>query len=161
MLSPADLLRLKAAVRRDVERAGGQEAAALIPGIRVSRHQSYSEFGNPDLLEKWPGIDLVVALARDGGKSRTIEEMCAQAGGLFVPLPRGSGLSGIEISAGASAKEFGDVMITVGASIRDGRITPDEAERIGKEINEALAALAGLRETVVAERDRGEGEGRG
>jgi len=157
MLNAVELNALKAAQKRLVARNGGQEACTLVPGIRIRRHQSFNDFGNPDLADRHMTVDTVATLERFAGieVTRTLAELnnC-----LLVPLPQAGFAGALAEGTGRTAKEIGDVMVRIGEAMRDGHVDGAEGRAILTEIHEAMISLAALAEAVKREADDGEGE---
>jgi len=160
MLTKAERLQIKAQTKLAVRECGGQEAAAEASD-RIVRHQSLSDYGNPAMGDKFICLDTAAEMDRFSGNPRFAKLLAELNGGIFVPLPEGRCAGRLELAAGKSASEFGDVMVALGAALRDGRISPSEAKRILKEILQAIVALAGLAEEVKAESGGGAGEAGG
>jgi len=150
MLTHAERLQIKAQTKLAVRECGGQEAAAEASD-RIVRHQSLSDYGNPSMGDKFISLDTAAELDRFSGNPRFAKLLAELSGGIFVPLPEGRCAGRLELAAGKSAGEFGDVMVALGAALKDGRVDTNEARRILKEILEAIVALAGLAEDVKAE----------
>lgn len=150
MLSVIELNALKAAQKRLVARNGGQEACTLVPGMRLKRHQSFNDFGNPDHPDRHMTVDVVATLERFAGieVTRTLAELnnC-----LLVPLPMGASSGALAEGTGRTAKEIGDVMVKIGEALRDGHVDRGEATAILIEIREAMVSLATLAEAVKRE----------
>lgn len=150
MLSVIELNALKAAQKRLVARNGGQEACTLVPGMRLKRHQSFNDFGNPDHPDRHMTVDVVATLERFAGieVTRTLAELnnC-----LLVPLPMGASSGALAEGTGRTAKEIGDVMVKIGEALRDGHVDRSEATAILIEIREAMVSLATLAEAVKRE----------
>lgn len=155
MLNPVEINTLKAAQKRLVARNGGQEACVLVPGMRLRRHQSFNDFGNPDLPDRHMTVDVVAALERFAGieVTRTLADL---NGCLLVPLPVGALNGALAEGTGRTVKEVGDVMVRIGEALRDGRVDDRERTAILTEIHEAMLSLAALAEAVRAESDKGE-----
>lgn len=150
MLNKDEKLDIKAQTRLSVRDCGGQEAA-VEASERIIRHQSFSEYGNAQMIEKYICIDTAIELDRFSGQPRFAKLFAKMNDGIFVPLPKGNSQGRIIVSAGASAKEFGEAMVALGVALQDGEVSSKEAADVLLEINEAIQALAGLAETVKAE----------
>lgn len=145
MMSAPELLTLKASQRRQVMLSGGQEGCALVPGIRVKRHQAYSEYGDSGLTERHMGIDLVVSLTRDSGQPEVLRAAAALTGYLLVKAPEAGPAGGALMRAGGAAlKEVGEVTALVGRLLVDLTSITD-AGQLMREIDEAVPALLALR----------------
>ena len=142
-----DYLKLKAATRKLIKYAGNGTHAA--ENTRVSQ-QRLSEYGTPQGQLFMP-IDVLADLEAEVGPIVTAE-LAAMSNHLLVPMPAacraGSVLARI---TGEAMKETSEVFITIADTLKDGRITGDEAERLRTEIDEALAKLVALKLQVAAE----------
>jgi len=147
MLNDEEKLKIKAQTKLAIRDCGGQEAAVEATG-RLERHQSLSDYGNAQMLNKYICIDSAIELDRFSGNARFAKLFASMNGGIFVPLPKGTAKGCLEIAAGKTAVEFGDVMVSLGAAIKDGEINQLEALDTVREIKEAMVALAGLAEEV-------------
>lgn len=156
MLTAVDILALKAAQKRLVRRAGGQEACTLIPGMRLKRHQSFHDFGNPDLADRHMPIDVLATLERDAGPEVT-RVLAQLTGHMLVPVPQGfaSGSALGRVTAEA-LKETAEVFTAAAVAMADGRMERAEAETLGREVYEAIVKLVTLKLQAEAEAD-GEG----
>lgn len=155
MLSATETMALKAAERRLVGRCGGQQACTLLPGMRLKRHQTFNDFGNPDLADRHMPADVIAALERDGGPevTRTLAEL---AGCLLIQLPKVEAGDLLSREAGASAVQFGKMMTDFGAAIEDGTINGREAGTLKDDVDRLLVALYRFRQTIIAETGEGE-----
>lgn len=142
--------RIKAATK-DLQRAvGGVEAAAEISGKSKSQHGRFQSPHDPDFAT----IADVIAMERvahgTAGHPQVTRLLCAQAGGLFVPLPEaideGDGLS---LLACELAAEVGDVARAVSDSLRDRVVEPGEARHVLRELDDMDAKSAALRLQLV------------
>ncbi|ARR54573.1 hypothetical protein HY78_14605 [Rhizorhabdus wittichii DC-6] len=84
-------LSLKRAFRALVGAAGGQEEAAKLCR-RIRRHQTHSDYGAPN-VDQFAPVDVIAELEEvtmsAPGWPHVTRELCARAGGLFVPAPPG------------------------------------------------------------------------
>lgn len=87
-LSP-DALSIKRAYRALVAAAGGQEKAAGYCR-RIRRHQTHSDYGAPN-VDQFPPVDVIAELEEvtigTTGYPHMTRELCARAGGVFIPAP--------------------------------------------------------------------------
>lgn len=148
MLTREELLRMKAETRLSVRDCGGQEAATEATP-RLIRHQSMSDFGNVNMPEKFIRLDDAAGLDRFSGVPRFARLLADMAGGMFVPSPQGMhGKAKLARITGEAMRETGELFAQLGKALDDGEISPDENSKVSKEIDEALVALATLREAV-------------
>ncbi len=150
MLNHEEKLKIKAQTKLSIRDCGGQEVA-VEASSRLSRHQSFSEFADVSRMDKFICVDAAIELDRFSGNPRFAKLFAKMNGGMFVPLPAGVSSGCLERAAGKSASEFGDVMVAIGQSLKDGKLDNIEAKAIVKEIHEAVVALASLAENVKSE----------
>lgn len=151
MLTAAELLQIKAVTRLSVRDCGGQEAATEATP-RLTRHQSMSDFGNVNMPEKFIRLDDAAILDRFSGVPRFARMLAELAGYILVRRPNGAGgPTVLGRITGEAMRETGEIFAKLGAALDDGRISASEDTTIAKEIDEALVALATLREVVHAE----------
>lgn len=91
--------------------------------------------------------DLIVPLTLATKNYALLQHLATAVGGVFFPLPavddNGKNLDVIEQTANVVG-EFGDVLTDVRRALADGIVTPEEAERVAIEGNEAIAEIARL-----------------
>lgn len=142
--SDHDRLGLKAAFRRALKLAGGQESAAA---ITRGAHQSLNRYGNPSVPEQQAPIDVVADLERDIGDPIVTRALADLAGFVLFPKPPAGASPEWAAQIGKLAKEVGEVMTRLGEAVASGgTVTADEirALRLRPEIAEAIAVLAGI-----------------
>lgn len=151
-LNPSTIgLTIKAATRRLVAECGGQESAALVPGIRITRHQSFSEYGQPAFVDRVIAADVVAVLEADCGTPFVTRELAAATGHVLVKLPATSlSIAAIGKVTGKAMKETSEVFGTLGASLEDDVLDPSEREKVAREIDEAIVQLLALKLQVSA-----------
>jgi hypothetical protein len=148
-------LRLKAAVRKLVKTAGGQESAATI--TRAS-HASLSRYGMPDDPNFMP-IDIVADLEADVGAPEVTRMLADLAGYLLVAKPPVAGGDPAWVARlSALAKESGEAISAIGQALEDGAVTPEEIRDLSlrKELRDAMEALASIDHALVEIEARGE-----
>jgi hypothetical protein len=147
-LPDRDYQALKAATRQLVNAAGGTVAAAA---VTRGDHQSMSRYGSahPD---RFMPIDVLADLESECEQPVMTRELARLSGHLLVPVPlvarTGSALGVITAKA---LKETSEVFVALADGMGDGKLNAAEAAKIGREIDEALARLAGLKLQVNAE----------
>lgn len=88
------------------------------------------------------GAERMLALMKVTGSAAPMRHMAAELHGVFVEMPEGAvTCREITKSLVESIREFGEFTAEVGRSLEDGTITQNELARIGKEGQEALAAI--------------------
>lgn len=151
-----DYAGIKAATRRLIAEAGGAVDAA-----RATRldHQGISRFGNshPDHDERFMPADVIADIEAECGQPILTRKLAELSGYLLVAVPV-AGRSGAVLGAvtAKALKETSDVFVALGEGLGDGAICAADAERIGREIDEAMSKLAGLKLQVEAEAGAGE-----
>jgi len=146
---------LKAATRRLIEACGGQESAVLIPGMPITRHQSFSEAGNAAQPDRFLRIDVAAMLEADCGKPLVTAELARATGHVLVPLPaiaaQRSPLGRITAQA---MKETSEVFARLGGYLEDGTLSYAEGKQLDIEIDEAIEKLLALKAQVDFEAGR-------
>ncbi|HQF30277.1 MAG TPA: hypothetical protein PLJ34_02420 [Hyphomicrobiales bacterium] len=135
-----DILALKGAFRQLVIAAGGQESAASI--TRVSQSQ-ISRAGSTNEMETLPALDVIADLEMDTGRPIVTQALARLTGHEVVALPPAGETSPAAWMAhlGRLIAEAGDVETALVAALADGRVTPDEAQRLDREADEVIEAL--------------------
>lgn len=137
---------LKAATRRLVEACGGQESAALIPGMPISRHQSFSEAGNAAHPDRFLRIDVAAMMEADCGLPLVTAEMAKATGHVLVPLPA---VAATDTPLGRitaqAMKETSEVFVRLGDFLDDGTLDSVEGSHLEREIDEAIVKLLALK----------------
>jgi hypothetical protein len=150
-LPATDYAGLKAATRQQIATNGGPVEAAR--STRVG-HQDLSRYGSlaEDHDERFIPADVIADLEAECGQPIITRKLAELSGHLLVPVPRVA-LSGTFLGAitAATLKETSDVFVALGDSLGDGQISTGDAERINREIDEAMAKLAALKLQVQAE----------
>lgn len=137
---------LKAATRRLVEACGGQESAALIPGMPITRHQSFSEAGLASHPDRFLRIDVAALLEADCGVALVTAEMAKATSHALVKLPDiPGGLSALGRITAQALKEVSDVFSLLGTQLEDGVLSAVEGEQLDREVDEAIAKLLALK----------------
>lgn len=142
-LSQAEYNSLKTAFRDLVKLVGTQQKCA--ERTRVDQ-TTISNYGSTDSRndETFAPIDVIADLEAEVGPVVT-RELAALANHMLVPLPpRGAGADAWADALGNTSMQVGDVLVAIGASIRDQKITPAERAKAKREIREAHQALAVL-----------------
>jgi len=146
-----DYLSLKAATRRLLAEAGGNVAASAV--TRVD-HQGLSRYGNVsvDHADRFMPADVIADIEAECGQPIVTRRLADLSGYLLVPVPRVA-KSGTLLGAitAATMKETSDVFVALGDSLGDGKLCAADADRIEREIDEAMAKLAALKLQVRAE----------
>ena len=121
---------------------GGVAALAARMGLAAST--LYSMANPNDATHDWPRERLEQAMVFTGDQ-QIVQSICTLAGGVFVPVAVThepvADVSGQMLSLAA---EFGGVARAVQDSVRDGRLTARERDRVAKHLYELIAAAAQL-----------------
>lgn len=155
-LPDRDYQALKAATRQLVNSAGGTVAAAA---VTRGDHQNISRYGSahPDNVDRFMPIDVLADLEIECEQPVLTKELARLSGHLLVPVPKvvrsGTALGMITAKA---LKETSEVFVALADAMGDGRVCLADAEKIGREIDDALSKLAALKLQVLAEAEAGE-----
>ncbi|MCZ4274020.1 hypothetical protein O4H47_16835 [Maritalea porphyrae] len=145
-------LALKAATRAQVDAGGG--CMACVEHSRIKRFQAFSEYGQ-STHENFIAIDIAVDLMQESGEVHILRAMARAVGCEVIELPNlPNGFTDLQIAMGKSAKEFGEVISSIGVHISDGKWDHKERQADLKEIDDAILALLALRN--LAERGQGD-----
>jgi hypothetical protein len=157
VLTPATVQRtIKALTKRLVEACGGQESCALIPGIRVTRHQAYSEFANDDYPDKRLPLDVLAMMTIDSGSKVFAEWLAGLTGHAVVRLPVVAPGASINRVTGQAMRETAEVFEHLGKSLEDGVLDRLEGKDVNTQIDESIEKLLELKALINAHSDRGE-----
>lgn len=137
----ADYLKLKSASRRVVTAAGGQQSAACI--TRVVQ-QNMSRYGGPNEPQFMP-VDVVADLETDIGDPIITRVLADLAGYSLVKKREGNNQKPFIQHLSEVTREQSDVVSALADALKDGEVSPDEAQDILKEIEEAEQKLASLK----------------
>lgn len=89
------------------------------------------------------------------GDRRPLDALCAENGGVFVPVPKAVGAEqDLLATVTRLGKEFGDVCASLNAALADGRVTPRELDDFRQQVYEMNQVAAGLEALVAARVDR-------
>ncbi|WP_173087330.1 phage regulatory CII family protein [Devosia sp. 1635] len=153
-LPASDYAKLKAATRQLISTSGGPVDAARV--TRVD-HQGLSRYGstNEDHAERFMPADVIADIEAECGQPIVTRKLADLAGYLLVPVPQVA-RTGTVLGAvtAATLKETSDVFVALGESLGDGTVSQADAERIGREVDEAMAKLAALKLQVEDEAGR-------
>lgn len=155
IVHPPRLQRLKAAWRKDVALAGGQDDAGEIVG-RCQQRVSFWGLPNSDAFPPIDAVaDVTEVIAGLPGGPNVIRTLCQLAGGVYVPLPAAGDdvAEGVHARLAESLREHSDAARAIVTGFADGRMGPDEIKTAIGEAREAAeaavrltAALESLRE---------------
>lgn len=148
-VTPTPQQALKAATRRLIAACGGQESAALIPGMPIQRHQSFSEAGSPAHPDRMLRIDVAALLEADCGLPLVTAALAKATGHVLVPLPAVLAMrSPLGRITARALKETSEVFATLGAALDDGVLSAVEGRHLDTQIDEAIEQLLVLKAQV-------------
>lgn len=122
-------------------------AKALAVEIGVG-HQVLLNKANEACEHNKLNVHEAVALMRASGSIRILEAMALEVGGVQIVSTEAKAPACLLIATIQAAKEHGDVVGAVEASLADNRLTGREREVCHKEIDEAIGALMSLRTAI-------------
>ena len=129
-----------------VEAAGGCVAAAH--DTRVGAPW-LSRYGNPHESAFAP-VDVIADLEARSGEPVVTRKLAELAGYVLVPVATAGGARDLMRHLSVISKEGGDAVSGLAAALADGKVDDAEAERVGRELGEAIAALAHCRSALQA-----------
>ena len=137
---------IKTAVRALLHAVGGEAKAA--EACRVSK-STLSEYANPRHVDRHMPLDVVLELEKATGETPVTEHLAAEHNSILLRLPDADGeLEWLDYLA-AIGKEASDVFARTGEYLaNDGVIDAIEAQVLLREVDELLAAVAGMRAAV-------------
>ena len=117
---------------------------------RIGRHENYLRKATSQYDDAHPlRADLVAPLTLATKNYALVEHIAEASGGVFFRLPPVSAASTDVIEQTArTVQEFADVLHASATAWSDHRVTPEEAARTCREIDQAIAALAQMRRMV-------------
>lgn len=128
---------LKAAVRRSIRGAGGQEAACH--ETRIRHHSTMGQYGRPQDAQHCP-IDVAVDLDRAAGEPHILRAMAGELGYVVIPLAPAHARPEWMAHLSAIARETGQAMAALADALEDdGRI--DLAEVRDLSLRDRLRAV--------------------
>ena len=138
-----DYLAIKAATRRLIETAGGQNAAAA--ATRVG-HTSLSRYGHPDAPADFAPVDVIADLEAECGVPIVTRELASLAGFALTPvsakqLDSHTAIAGI-------ARESGELLGALAEALRDQHISPVEAAMLTEKLDSLEALVASMKAQV-------------
>ncbi|WP_299347731.1 phage regulatory CII family protein [uncultured Maritalea sp.] len=154
LLNRETYLGLKSATRRMVSVFGGQDAAQECPRVspkQISRYCSIKD----DHIDQFMPIDILADLISESKDTTVLRQLARLAHCELIELPQmPNGFADLQVAMGKSAKEFGEVISSIGVHIGDGKWDKAERKTDLKEIDDAIMALLALRKLA----ERGEGD---
>jgi hypothetical protein len=137
--TPRSYGSVKSVVDQVINDAGGPKQVAHRFGISETLVYDYAH----------PGTEKEISFARIAAltgpdRPAAAEYLAHLAGGVFLPLPR-AGDHALGRLTASFARETGEAISVIVASLADGRVTPAEAARDLREVDEAMSVFAALR----------------
>lgn len=132
--------RLKDAFGRLLELAGGAKDVET----RVSPWSLYA-YANVNEAKHFAPVDVICALEKHAAEPVMTRQLAFEAGYILLPVAwsgKGDELAARLMKVG---KEHADVFAQAAKSLTDNQLNPKEAERLIKEIDQAIGALSSLR----------------
>lgn len=152
MIGGAVLARLKQACRAGVRLSGGVEGAAATCGKSTSTAGNWNNRNMADTPTLADAFALDEVAVMQGHRPPIASALVAELGGVLIMLPDVSG-DAEALAAGMvqATAEFGDVAQALVAGMADGDFDQGERREFIQQIDEAQAALAGLRMLAAGE----------
>lgn len=101
---------------------------------------------NPDRDEAQFQARLIVPVTLVTGNDALLQYIASRCNGVFFPMPNVDGSHADVLEQTAKAvREFGDVLTSSAQALADNRVTVEEAGAVGRQVDEAIAALAGYK----------------
>lgn len=150
-------LQLKRASELLVKSLGGIEAVASLVGKGSS---TVGRWVNRNDGESWINLRDLREAEANAPEPLVTMALCRMAGGIFVPhVCHGADEGSLAGLVMLLSKELGDVAGSIAAALADGEVSPCEADRALRELDEMARAQAQLR--AVLESIRGANSGQG
>lgn len=140
---------LKAAVAKLVELAGGVNKAADLCGRSRSQMQRYTDDAEPDMMP----ADLIRILETAIGETIVSGFLVREQGGVVLSPPKGAGDSELNIDFARMGETSSDLFAEYGRALKDAKVSPKEAGRLLRDLDEVLAAACVMRARLQAGRD--------
>ena len=136
---------LKVMVGAAIKLAGGQENAVNVSS-RITRHATFSDYGNTLLLERQCPIDVAVEIDQFNGRPLIIRKAAELLGYALVPLP-GDKAAGSSVGALCRVtKETSEALAAISDYVDNGGTPkPDMVRKTCSEIDDAVEALLAVR----------------
>ena len=149
-ISDKEQLSLKAATRRALDMAGGQDAFQHMTRVRQA---ALSKYGSPaeDCADKYMPIDVAVEADMEAGTPIITGKMAELLGYKLVPIGASGDQSPLSVNdALRIANEVADVVKAITKALEnDGRVDCAEGREITREIDEAVQALMDVAKRAV------------
>lgn len=131
--------RAKAVTRDLIKMAGGVERAAQ--NCRVCK-SAIGNYSNVERMEDFMPADVIIDLEHDVGSPVLTRELALIAGYVLMPIIKVPASCGFGVHLAKVLSETGDVISSASKAFEDGKLTIREKRELGKQISEAIGALA-------------------
>ncbi|HEV7344175.1 MAG TPA: phage regulatory CII family protein [Devosia sp.] len=159
MSAPAGLpipfwVLVKDATARTSDDLHGDKVLVAV-STRISSHQFFSYYSSIKHVNRVVPFDTAIELDKynlaHGGQARHFELAARELGYLPVRIPTGRGPAKVMEASGRSAQEMGALMMELGQSLSDGKLSGPERAIIHERIRHLQVDLAELDAAVAAE----------
>lgn len=152
-MAAGEILELKAAFRRSIGEIGSLEAAARLPGVRVS-FSRLAQYGNENLPADIAPLDVALALDLEtglrGGRRHHAETFARLAGGAFAAEDGAPAGPGPARALARLIADSGSLAATLVTALADGRLSANERKTIIAQADALRAALGQLEAAIRA-----------
>lgn len=142
--------RLKGATRAAIHDLGGIEVAARILNLSTAQVGRYQHQGADDFISI---ANAALLESQDGVEPHITRALAALNGNTLVQVPKADTAGKWSAGIAAAMKETGDLLSGFGAALADGEINREEAQRLLIEADQAMSALASLRDQLQRQAD--------
>lgn len=136
--------QFKAALRITIDAAGGVEAVSTLLGLNKGRISDMTNLA----LEAGPSPWRLAEIERFAGVAHVTRALAAVHGCILAPVPSSAPVPLTARSVGELAKEAGEAIAAVAVLVEAIRHDVHDRDKACREIDEAMAVLAGLRQTL-------------
>ena len=140
--NPQVYKRLKAKTRDLIADCGGHERAASMTRVGASALYNY---GNVNSDDAYLPADVLMDLEAECGVPHISRVLCEVTGYIPILIKSPQHAHDISISISRIAKEYSDVFDKTARALRDGKLDPDEAIEVLKEVDDSIVVLASFK----------------
>lgn len=134
-------LGLKAATRRLITAAGGTEHAVHVTRVQKT---ALSNYENPNCDTVFVPLDVIADLESDTGLPAVTAALAQLTGHVLLPTAARPERGRWARRLAKVGKETAEVFAAAGSALQDGTITPREAVKVRREVEQAVHALMGF-----------------
>lgn len=139
LLPAARYKALKTRFRQLVDEFGGAEQAATRTRVGATALYNYGNLNSPD---NYPPIDVIMDLERDCGQPVVTRELANASGYLMIEhLSVAPSVDKIAVALAAVGRESSDVFALAAKNMADGKVSPQEAQALLRQVDEGITAL--------------------